>query len=182
MAARADSKELQAMGHGLEAVLSGNSLLQFFGKAFFQLDDIRAAGADKVMVMSIVAFVQKFELCRASAEVESFDHFHLLEQMHGTVDGGKITVVEFLLNLLDAQGSGVASYDLKNRLPLACDLPQFASEPLGQLRQPRFAGMMVAGFHADAGWVFFDSLLAAIEAAKRTMLVRTITGPDGMST
>ena len=93
LTARAEPKKLQPMSDGFEAVLCGNSFFQFLGKTFFQFHDVRTAGADKVMMMSIVAFVEQLELSGASPEIESFDHFHLLQQMHGAVDGREIAAV-----------------------------------------------------------------------------------------
>lgn len=123
LTARAEPKKLQPMSDGFEAVLCGNSFLQFLGKTFFQFDNVRTAGADKVMMMSVVAFVEQLELSGASPEIESFDHFHLLQQMHGAVDGREIAVVQFLLNLPDAQRPGIAPKDFEDRLTLPSNLP-----------------------------------------------------------
>ena len=124
-----ETKEFQLVSDSLEAVTRRDSFLQFLGEAFLQFDNIRAARADKVVMMSVVALRQKLELGGAAAEVEALNHFHLFKQMHGPVDGGQIAVVELLLNLLDAQGPVVSPQDFQDRLPLAGDLAQFAPEP-----------------------------------------------------
>jgi len=111
------------MSDGLEAVLCANSFLQFLGKTFFQFHDVRTAGADKVVMMTVVALVEQLESGGASPEIESLDHFHLLQQMHGPIDGRQIAVVQFLLNLPDAQGPGIAPKDFQDGLTLASNLP-----------------------------------------------------------
>jgi len=118
------------MGHGFEPVPRRDSLLQFFGEAFFQLHDISAAGADQVMMMAIIPFLEKLELGGACAKVESFDHFHLFQEVHRAVNRSQIAVVEFLSNLLDAQRSRVASEDFQDCLPLASDFAQCSTKPL----------------------------------------------------
>ena len=70
----------------------GHARLQLRREAVVNLHDVRAAGADEMMVMRVRVARDQLEARRAVAEVEALHHAHSFEQMHGAVEGREVAV------------------------------------------------------------------------------------------
>ena len=77
----ADAEKLQLVGNCFETVTNSDLPLQIRHEALLDFDDVRAAGADQVMVMAVVALAEQFEPRDSIAEVEALDHCHPFEQV-----------------------------------------------------------------------------------------------------
>jgi len=73
-----------------KSVVAGDLLLQLRGKAVVDFHDDVTLGADKVMVVGIVAVTDEFKAGNAIAEIKTLNHSSLLENAYGAVDGGQI--------------------------------------------------------------------------------------------
>ena len=91
MAVRADAEKFKLVRHGLEAVCRGDAFLDFGGKTFHDLHDFRAARADQMMVVAVVAFADEFKPRRAVAKIKPLHHPHFFEQVHGTINRRQVT-------------------------------------------------------------------------------------------
>ena len=74
-----DAEEFQLVSDCLKAVAGRDPLLEFAHRAFIDFDHFRAAGADQVMMMAVIAFLEQFETSRTVAEIKFLHHSHLLE-------------------------------------------------------------------------------------------------------
>jgi len=90
LAARAKAEEFQLVGEIDKSVVAGDLLLQLRGKAVVDFHDDVTLGADKVMVVGIVAVTDEFKAGNAIAEIKTLNHSSLLENAYGAVDGGQI--------------------------------------------------------------------------------------------
>src|SRR5262249_51109131 len=90
LALRANAEKLEFMRNGLKPIVSSNLLFHLLHRAVFQLDDPCTTGANQMMVMTIVPFVQELETGNAVPKLEALDHPHSFEQPHGTIDGGQV--------------------------------------------------------------------------------------------
>src|SRR5439155_25355063 len=80
----------------------------------------------------------------AVSEIEAFDHPHLLEQAHGTIDGGQIAFLpgQRAKNLLRGHRVILAAEEFEEGLARAGDFARLAAQSLGQARQRGVAGRM----------------------------------------
>src|SRR5271155_23631 len=85
LAIRADAEKFKLVRHGLKTVCRGDAFLDFGGKTFLDLHNLRAARADQMMVMAVVALADEFKPRRAVAEIKPLHHPHFFKQMHGAV-------------------------------------------------------------------------------------------------
>ena len=92
LARRANAEEFQLVGDGSKPIVGGDSFLEFAHRALIELDNSSAAGANEVMMMPIVAFLQQLETGSAIAEIKLLHHSHLLQQMNRSIDGGQVTL------------------------------------------------------------------------------------------
>ena len=93
MAARAETEEFKFVSNGFEAVARGDLILEVSQQAFFDFDHIGAPGADEVMVVAVITLGDQFEARNAVAEIEPLDDTHFFQQMHGTINCGKVAAV-----------------------------------------------------------------------------------------
>ena len=92
LALRTDPEKFQLVRDGLEAVLFRYFPLDLRRKTFLQFNGLRAFRANEMMVMAIVPLLHQFKPRRAIVKVKPFDHTHLLQQVHGAVDGREIAL------------------------------------------------------------------------------------------
>jgi hypothetical protein len=137
LAGRADSKKFQLVGHGFEAVLSGNTRLNFTEKTLVNLDDLRAPRANQMVVMAVVALADEFKPRRAVAKIKPFYHAHLLQQVHGAINGGQIAPAfgHGGQNLAVRQRMRMPPQNLQNGLARAGDFPGPSAQTAGQSRK-----------------------------------------------
>jgi hypothetical protein len=123
LAIRADSEKFQLVGHGFEAICSGDARFDFARKTFVNLNHFRAARADQMMVMPVIAFANELESRRAVAKIEPLHHAHFLKQVHGTVNGRQITSALGYggENFPVRQWMGVPAQNFQDRLARAGD-------------------------------------------------------------
>jgi hypothetical protein len=95
------------VGHAFEAVRSGNARLNLAREAFLDFDHFRAAQANQMMVMAVIAFADQFKPRRAVAEIKPLHHPHLFEQMHGAVNRRQIAL---------APGQGGKYFPVRERM------------------------------------------------------------------
>ena len=92
LALRADAEKFKFVGHVLKAVRGGNARFNLAWETFCNFDHFRAARANQMMVMAVVALADQFKPRRAVAEIKPLHHPHFFEQMHGTVDSRQVAV------------------------------------------------------------------------------------------
>lgn len=92
LALRADAQKFQLVRHGLEAVCRRDALLDLAGKTFGDFHDFRAARADEMMMVAVVALADEFKPRRAIPKIKTLHHPHLFEQVHGTINRRKVAV------------------------------------------------------------------------------------------
>ena len=90
LAVRADAEKFEFVRHGLEAVCRRDAFLDFAGETFLNFNDLRAFGADQMMMMAVVAGANQFKPGGTVAEIKPLHHPHFFEQMHGPVNGRQI--------------------------------------------------------------------------------------------
>jgi site-specific recombinase len=112
LALRAETEKFEFVSHAGEAVRGGNARLNLAGETFPDFNHFRAAGANQVMVMTVVAFADQFKSRRAVAEVKSLHHSQIFEQMHGAVNRRQIAL---------AFGQGGEDFPVRERMRM---LPQ----------------------------------------------------------
>ncbi len=79
LAGGADAEEFQLVSDGTKTVPCGDSLLQIVHRTLVQFDNPSAAGAHKMMMVSIVPLVEQFESRDSVAKVEFLYHARLLQ-------------------------------------------------------------------------------------------------------
>src|ERR1041384_208407 len=119
LAVRTQTEEFQAMADVLEAVRrSDPGIVEIRQATFIEFHDLRAAGANEMVVMSLGFVLDEFETRGALPKVEPLHNPNFLEQSQGTVHGGQVAIdggqgaVEFL----DRQGAPVAAEDFEQSL------------------------------------------------------------------
>jgi hypothetical protein len=130
LALRADSKKFKLVRHGFEFVFGGDLPLNFFRKAFFNLNDLGTIRADQMMVMAIVIFTDKFKSRRTIAKIKPLHHAHFFEQVHGTVNRRQIATVlwHFGKNFLVSQRMRMLPQNFQNRRARAGDFPRLPAQ------------------------------------------------------
>src|SRR4029077_11862420 len=83
-AARTEAVELKAVGFDGESVADGDFLLQSFDFLVFKFHDLLAAGADKVIMVTLV---RDIVVLRLRAEVPGLCETGVAEQIQRPVDG-----------------------------------------------------------------------------------------------
>jgi len=134
---RTNAEKLQFVGHGLETVFGGDAFLQFAWKTLDDLDDFRAAGANEVMMVSIIGLANEFKSSCAVPEIELFHHAHLLQQVHCPIDRGQVAFA-FGHGGQDFPGShGVRmfSQNFQNGQARTGDFTRLTPQPIGQRGQ-----------------------------------------------
>ena len=86
LALRADAEKFELVRHGLESVCRRDALLDFTGKTFADLNDLRTTRAHQMMVVAVVTFADEFKPRHAVAEIKPLHDPHFFEQVHGTVN------------------------------------------------------------------------------------------------
>ena len=84
--ARAQAIELETVGLNGEPIAGGDFLLEFFDFAVFKLNNLAAAGADEMIVMSLMRDVIVLGL---RTEVPRLGESCVAKQVQGPVDGGQ---------------------------------------------------------------------------------------------
>ena len=112
LALRANAEKFKFVGHAFETIRGGNARLNLARKTFLDFDHFRAAQANQMMVMAVIAFADQFKPRRAVAEVKPLHHPHLFEQMHGAVNRRQIAL---------ALGQGGEDFLVRERMRM---LPQ----------------------------------------------------------
>ena len=153
LALRADAEKFQFVTDSLELVSGGNAPLNFFRKAFVNLDDFRTFRANQMMVMAVVALADEFKPRRAVAEIKPFDHAHFFEQVHGPINCGQITQTpgQRGKNLPAGKRMRVRAQNFQDRPARAGDfarLPAQAAGERGQFLSLVRMGMFVRFRHA----------------------------------
>ena len=85
-AARAEAIKLEAVGLNGEPIAGGDFLLEFFDFAILKLDNLAAAGANQMIVMSLMRDVIVLGL---GTEVPRLGESCVAKQVQGPVDGGQ---------------------------------------------------------------------------------------------
>jgi hypothetical protein len=151
LAIRADPKKFQLVGHSFETVCSGNARFDFARKTFINFNHFRAARADQMMVMPVIAFADKLESRRAVAKVKPLHHAHFLKQVHGAINGRQIALAFGYgsENFPVRQRMGVSAQNFQDRLTWAGDFAQFPAQTTRQRGQflPLVRMGTGAGFH-----------------------------------
>jgi hypothetical protein len=149
LAIRADSKKFQPVGHGFEAVCSGDARFDFARKTFVNFNHFRAARADQMMVMPVIALADKLESRRAVAKVKPFHHAHFLKQVHCAVNGGQIAPAFGYggENFPVRQRMGVPAQNFQDRLARAGDFARLPAQTTRQRGQ--FLPLVRMGTGAD---------------------------------
>ncbi|MFZ1073736.1 MAG: hypothetical protein WAO21_09915 [Verrucomicrobiia bacterium] len=134
LALRADAEKLKFVADGLEFVFGGNAPLNFFGKAFVNLDNFRAFRANQMMVMAVVALADQFKARRTVAEIKPLDHAHVFEHVHGPVNCRQITKTfwQGSKNLTAGERVRMRAQDIQDRLPGAGDFVRLSAQAAGQ--------------------------------------------------
>jgi len=117
--ARTEAVEFEAVGLDGEAVSGGHLLLKAFDVAVFELHDLSAVGADKVVV---VAFVGDVVVLRLSAEVPRLRQAGFAKEIERTVDRRQPQMRIFARKLVIHLFRGdmfLLEKGLKNQLALA---------------------------------------------------------------
>lgn len=92
LAGWADPEKFQLVRHCFEAALGSYFYLQIRRKTFVHFNYSRAARANQVMVMPIIPFLEQLKSRHAVAQVKSFYHPHIFEQMERSINSGQIAV------------------------------------------------------------------------------------------
>ena len=85
-AAGAEAVQFEAVGLDGESVAGGDFLLELLDLAVFKFDDLAAAGADEMVVVSLVRHVIVLGLC---AEMAGLGNTRIAEQVQRSIDGGQ---------------------------------------------------------------------------------------------
>jgi hypothetical protein len=149
LAIRADSKKFQPVGHGFEAVCSGDARFDFARKTFVNFNHFRAARADQMMVMPVIAFADEFESRRAVAKVKPFHHAHFLKQVHCAVNGRQIALAFGYggENFPVRQRMGVSAQNFQDRLARTGNFVRLPAQTTRQCGQ--FLPLVRMGTGAD---------------------------------
>jgi hypothetical protein len=169
LALRANAEKFKFVGYTFEAVRGGNARLNLARKTFLDFDHFRAACANQMMVMAVIAFTDQFKPRRAVAEVKPLHHPHLFEQMHGAVNRRQIALApgqggeDFLVR----ERMRVLSKNFQDCRARAGDLPRLPAQTTRQRRQflPPVGVGMWARFH-------FSKIRPAIPGIKPTTTAR----------
>lgn len=85
-----------------------------------------------MVMVAVVVFTHQFETARAVAKIKSFDHSHLFQQMHGTINGGQIAPSIAFLHLRQkfpiGQWMGMFPQDFQYGRPRAGDFSGLAAQ------------------------------------------------------
>jgi hypothetical protein len=151
LAIRADSKKFQPVGHGFEAVCSGDARFDFARKTFVNFNHFRAARADQMMVMPVIAFADELESRCAVAKVKPLHHAHFLKQVHCAVNGRQIALAFGYggENFPVRQRMGVSAQNFQDRLARTRDFTRLPAQTTRQCGQflPLVRMGTSAGFH-----------------------------------
>ena len=134
LAIRTNPKKFQFVGHGLEAVFGGDSFFNFSEKTFLNLHDLRAFGADQMMMMAVIVFPNQFKARRAVAKIKPLDHAHFLQQVHGAINGGEVATAfgHFGKNFPVGQRMRMPPQNFQYGRARAGDFPRLSAQPAGQ--------------------------------------------------
>ncbi len=112
------------------------------------LNHLRTAGTNQMMIMAVVPFPDQFKPRRAIAEIETLDHPQLLQQMHGAINRRQIAPApgHGRKNFPVREGMRMLPQNFQDGRPRAGDpagLPAQAVCQRGHFRPPR--RMLVRG-------------------------------------
>jgi len=90
-----------------------------------------------MMVVPIIALLDKLEPGGSIPEIKSLDYRHLLQQPNRTIDGCQIAFVfrQSGENLFDTDGMCLPAKEIQNRLPRAGNFVRLASQSFGEMRK-----------------------------------------------
>jgi hypothetical protein len=169
LALRAKAEEFKFVGHAFEAVRGGDARLNLAREAFLDFDHFRAARANQMMVMAVVAFADQFKPRRAVAEVKPLHHPHLFQQVHGAVNRRQIALAPGHggKNFPVCERMGMSPENLQNCRARAGDLSRLLAQTARQRRHflPLVGVGMGARFH-------FSKIRLAIPGIKPATTVR----------
>jgi hypothetical protein len=169
LALRAKAEEFKFVGHAFEAVRGGNARLNLAGKTFLDFDHFRAARANQMMVMAVIAFADQFKPRCAVAEVKPLHHSHLFQQVHGAVNCRQIALAPGHggKNFQVCERMRVLSQNFQDRRARASNLSRLLAQTARQRRQflPLVGVGMWARFH-------FSKIRLAIPGIKLTTTAR----------
>jgi len=87
-----------------------------------------------MVMVTVVIFAHEFKSSGAVAEIETFDDPHLLQQVHGTIDGGQIALAitssHLGQNFAVRQRMRMFSQDFQDRRPRARNLARLTAQTL----------------------------------------------------
>jgi hypothetical protein len=91
LAFRADAEKFKFVRDPFEAIRTGNARFNLGRETFLNFNHLRAARANQMMVMAVVAFTHQFKPRRAIAEIKPLHHPHPFQQVHRPVNRRQIT-------------------------------------------------------------------------------------------
>jgi hypothetical protein len=131
--------------------LGGDARFDSARKTLVDFNYFRAACADQMMVMAVVAVANKLESRRAIAEIKPLHHAHFLKQMHRAINRGQIAPVFWhgVKNFPVCQRMRMSPENFQNRLARTRDLARLPAQTTRQRGQflPLAQVGMGASFH-----------------------------------
>ena len=138
-AARAQSVEFEAMGLNGKAIPAGDFFLKSFNVAVFEFNNLAAAGADQMVVMTLVGDVIVLGL---GAKVSSLGKAGFTKEVEGAVNGRQSEMGIFTSELVIELFCGdvfLFEEGIENKFPLARILQLML--PKMFLEDPHFFGV-----------------------------------------
>jgi hypothetical protein len=150
-AAGAESVEFEAVGLDREAVAGCDFFLETLDVTVFELDDLSAPGADKVVV---VAFMRHIVILGLGAEMPGLSQAGFAEQVERAVNRGQSQVRIFSRKLVIEVFRGdvfLFQEGVQNQFTLSGELQLVFPEML--LQYPHFSGVLGHGDQCQSDWV-----------------------------
>jgi hypothetical protein len=134
LAVRTQPEKFKFVGHIFEAVGGGNARFNRTRKTFLNFNHLRAAGANQVVVVTVIPLAYQFKSRRPVTEIKSFHHAHFLQQVHRAIDGRQIAPASghFGKNLPVRERMRMTPQNFQNGRARAGDFARLAPQPAGK--------------------------------------------------
>ena len=128
------------MGYCLELAPGGNAFLQLAHDAITNLHQAGAPGANQMMLMPVMPFLQQGKPCNAVLKVKPFDHSQPFQQLNRAINRRQIAPAlrQFAENLLTRQRTRSIAQSTEDRPARSGDFARLATKALVQIGSRAF--------------------------------------------